>query len=163
MSFITDAVLTGQMQGVLQQPSGLTGTFWATLITFANTKAYNEILRKLAARGYSKALIDQWDGGVEFQTDLGIFWTLTAGSKWQSGDGASNYNLKAFDRRTELHTVLVTIAGKYVPPDSTLGGVNTGLPDTSGDIFVWPPVDETNDPAEIGGPVDPILGQPMEL
>ena len=66
-TYVTDAEVTEELQGVLQQPDGLTGTYWSILIPTANRRAYRELIQRLLSRGYSKTQIDTWDARTDYQ------------------------------------------------------------------------------------------------
>lgn len=138
--FLTDGQLTTELQNMLQQPDGFTAAYWPTLITSANLAAYQDIVARLAARGYSPAQIAAWDRGAEFQKDIGIYWALLRGAGL-SKDAYDVAKLKPFDRRLELwdpknaeNSVPVTINGLWVAPANDLQTA-TGPIDTSEDLF----------------------------
>jgi hypothetical protein len=135
--FLIDADITTELKNLLQQPGGLTGTFWTALITSSHTAAYGEIRRRLTARGYSAAQIAAWDDGAEFELAISIFWCL------KKGQGKDDENAKSatpYDRRLELNTVQVTINGIWTPPANALV-ITTGEMDTSEDLFALDPAD----------------------
>lgn len=160
--FIQDADLTSALRDVLQRAGGAQGNlrpFWNSIITNANNKAYWEIVERFMHRGYSKAIIDQWDRGAEFQRDIGLWWALEMGLAMDP----ETYNPEALkpyqlDRRSELETgqeqgsfrkgVLLTIGGVFVQPDTSVAQAVSGGFDTSGDMFVWPDPNDTR----IGNP-----------
>lgn len=142
MSFVTDGELKQAIADELKKAVGDLSTYWDRLATRGNAFAYNEIVGTLVNRGYTKAVIDTWDRGEEFQIDLGIWWCLTRGAGLEGFD--SSY-IGMYDRRQELLTIIVFVSGSPVYP--TLGGM--GLVTTSGPmddtgIFRWPDPDDPN-------------------
>jgi hypothetical protein len=116
---------------------------WDSMIRQGQKAGYNEIVSAFAARGYSKAQIDQWDRGDEFQLDIGAWWALKRLGVVQA-DMLGQANLNALDRRKELWgskkdeipAVVLTIDGVAVTPEGTFGQPNFGPMDTSEDLFV---------------------------
>ena len=157
--FLTDVQLNAAVASTLQKASvPLTG-FWDEIITAANLSAYWEIVGQLSARGFTKAQIDAWDRGPEFQRALGVFWALNHQAAQAATDEYSRVNLKEFDRRMELSgnpskgitAVVVTASGVFQRPETTVGQATTGPLDTTTDHFV--PFD----------PCDPRMGTPTRL
>lgn len=114
-------------------------SFWAQLISDCQTRAYNEIVSRLAARGFSAAQIAAWDRGAEFELSLTAFWAITDGAGLE---GADDKFLAKLDRREELDTVAVTSGGTFSDPAGTAGLPSTGSYDTSTDMFVFDQNDE---------------------
>ncbi len=148
MSFLTDAELTTELRNLLQQPDGLTATFWTVLITSSNTAAYAEIRRKLLARGYTVAQIALWDDGQEFQKDVALYWVLTRGVGKHDLDSKA---IKAFDRREELRAAPFSIAGVLINPPTGVQVTAIDF-DTGGDSF--PGYQDPND-SRLGDPDGP--------
>ena len=61
MAYLTAAELTEELRGILHQPDGLTADYWPILITSSLDDAKRTIIRRLVARGYSRAQIEAWD------------------------------------------------------------------------------------------------------
>lgn len=105
---------------MLQTVEARLDTNWDEIVTGSNAAAYQEIVSKLAGRGYSKAQIDAWPRGAEFQRHIGLFWSLT------NGAGLHGYDdkfINKFDRREELEEVQITDAdGELVEPEAGTGG-----------------------------------------
>lgn len=123
----TDAL---KMLGVSQAPGWL-----SSMNTRAHARAYNTILGTLLARGYTKAQVDSWDRGGEFESDLTVYFALSWGGATESLDPAK---LAAFDRREELKEAQVYAAGVLLDPAGSAGQVTTGTYSTAEDTFVWP-------------------------
>ncbi len=114
-------------------------SYAAGVITSMHLSAYQEIVGCLTERGFSKAVIDTWDRGAEFERALSLFWCLTNLGGMHAYDDKF---LKQFDRRKDLVTVQVYVNGKNVNPTEADGGtISGGPPDTSLDEFVLDPSD----------------------
>lgn len=77
MSFLTEDDLRTRLNVTLHVDA--TEEPWLTTVRDANEAAYGEILSRLAWRGYTKAQVDTWSRGAEFQTDIGLWWCLVKG------------------------------------------------------------------------------------
>ncbi len=91
------------------------------IVERSNGSAAADITSALTGRGYTIDQIDNWDRRVEFNEDLGVFWSLVRAV------GTSTYSdviLKNLDRRKELMTVQITTDGAIVDP-----GAGTSDPD----------------------------------
>src|SRR5262245_1017408 len=123
MPFISDAQLKIAVTAMLQTQEARLDTNWDEIVAGSNSAAYQEIVSKLAERGFSKAQIDAWPRGAEFQRHIGLFWSLT------NGAGLHGYDdkfINKFDRRAELETVPITDAnGVLVEPEG--GGDTVGF------------------------------------
>jgi len=146
--FLADAAVTLELENVLQQPSGLSATFWGPLVTSSNVSAYAFLRRTLAARGYSPAQIAEWDDGAEFQLSIATWWCLVKGCE---KDRIDSKMLGAFDRRDEVRSVPITVAGVLINPPTGIQVTTTPF-DTGGDMF--PGYFDPSDP-RIGDPVGP--------
>lgn len=143
MAFLTDNQCLQSVADLLKVALASLPSYWTNVVSEAHTSAYQEIVGRLLRRGYTKAQIDQWDRGAEFERSLTLFWSAV------NGGGLANYDDKfiaRFDRRKELDEVLLSIGGVYVYPNqSTPGTIGTGGPNTTRDIFVWPDPDDDSD------------------
>ena len=133
MSFLRDVDLLANLAdrlklgGAAELPD-----YWAsTIVPQANQSAYQEILGRLLRRGFTKAQIDLWDRGREFQQSLGVYFALVNGGAYQ---GYDTLTIDRLDRRCELDTVLVFVAGVWVIPPAG----NPGLVTTGGGVSDWP-------------------------
>lgn len=116
---------------------------WDIPVERARKRAYWTIIDSFIKRGYSKAQIDQWDRGEEFQADLATYFSLL----WMgvlNPDATSQNILKEVDRRPELvqdedmndiTLAILTIGGELVTGDVDYGQVRHGALDTSSDYF----------------------------
>lgn len=117
--------------------------YWQTILDRALRWSYNFILQSLIKRGFSKVIIDQWDQGAEFQSDLGVWYSL----QWlatQTTIQIEQTSLNMVDRRAELsgratmkmlgiqgiEPVGITINGIWQWPDTNVGQVTTGPTDS---------------------------------
>ena len=137
--FTTDAIVRAALKDHLNiaLQIDLVST-WDSIITRGHRAAYNLILRSWLRRGYTKAHIDQWDFGLEYEIEISVWWCLTHGASVQP-ESYDDRQLVAqrLDRRKELddETFLV-VGGELIVPDNTFGQVTTGPYDTTGDMFV---------------------------
>lgn len=139
MAFITTAELETEIAAALKLAAAADlQTFWDTVIARVNVSAYQEIVGQLIRRGYTKAVIDTWDRGAEFQRDLGLYFAFT------SPQGAGAFDTKTlaqWDRRKELETVIVFVSGapvKPTDPNSATEVVGFGDRVETGGIFDFP-------------------------
>lgn len=134
--FITRDDLEYALKSVTGKDKGAgLNTKWQECIDAALNFGYGEIVTAFASRGFTKAQIDQWDRGAEFQRDLGLFHLLREGKAVDP----STYDPEAIrdlDRRKDLLLLGLTIDGVWQDPASDVGQARTGSFDTSGDMFV---------------------------
>jgi|SRR5579863_1710946 len=146
--FVTDADLLSHAADRLHKSTSdpQLGSFWSSLATDANNRAYQDIVMRLAQRGYTLAQIGQWVGGYAFQLDLGLRYILGNGALLDNAD-----DKKLLDHLHEAKELdsLTPLDGTYKPmfPAGTIGNVTTGPLDTSQDLFILDPND-----SRIGGP-----------
>jgi hypothetical protein len=143
--FLASGQLQSDLAGTLKTTMDRLGNYWGEFILQAQTWAYQEIVSRLLARGFTPTQINSWDRGAEYERALTLWWAL------QRGAGLEGYDdkfLKMFDRRAELNTVFVSVGGGWQPPADTPGTVGTGALSTGRDMFV--PID----------PDDPRIGEP---
>lgn len=112
-----------------------------TMITEAHDAAYNEILGKLLARGFTLAQIAAWDQGPFYERKISLFFVAT--------DNAALFNyddkfIKLMDLRADLKSVLVSSGGgaNWSTPKDSPGTVGSGPENTSSDLFVADDADE---------------------
>lgn len=79
----------------------LTG-IWTRHAEAGNQSAFQIILRKLLARGYTREQIDIWDERAIFNLDIATYWALRLGSTLH---GITDDQVAAFNRATELDKV----------------------------------------------------------
>ena len=98
--------------------------YWDNIITDANNSAWEDIREKLGRRGFTETQIDTWDRSEEFNKDIGLYWCLVKGGV---GHNYDDRFIRQLDRRAELETIQVTIAGAVVQPgDEDLDAVGHG-------------------------------------
>lgn len=136
MSFITDAQLTTDLAARLKRVGVdiTNSTYWPTIITEANQWAFNEIIRRLAMRGYTADQVNTWIEGPRFQTRLGLWYAISDGGV---ADAFKDEQLQKFDERSHLWNdegkelvCLVDADGKLINPNEqvviTTGSTETG-------------------------------------
>ena len=132
MAFINDSQLKDELHSTLGKAPGEMSSKWDNIVRRSNVSAYQDIVSRLVARGFSKAQVDLWDRGAEFNVDIGLYWCLVKGGGLEAYDDKF---INKLDRREELDTVLVTTSGVIVTPANG-GDFGTGSFDTSSDLFV---------------------------
>lgn len=80
-----------------------------TVVVAARTFAYEAILSALVERGFTKAQVDQWRRGAEFELDLTLWWFFRSVVGANQGSYPAEINPKHWDRREELKTVAIMI------------------------------------------------------
>lgn len=115
--WITDNALADAVASVLQRGSAADlEQFWTQeRVPRANAQAANLITARLRARGFSVGSIDAWDDRESFNRALGLYFALVDGAL---PFGMLPEQIKLYDRRKELDTLLLTIAGEPVAPGS---------------------------------------------
>lgn len=119
-------------------------------MTDANQWAYNEILTRMAMRGFTAIDLANWQSAVQFNARIGLYYCLTDGGLGQSLDEKA---VDKFDDRERLwndeaknlHAPLSSVTGLLIQPSQQVV-ITQGQQDTSRDLFVMDP----NDP-RIGG------------
>lgn len=99
---------------------------WEIILDYARQSAWQNITHALTARGYSPAQIERWDALPEVLRDLTLFWVLTLAAAFTP---VSESLLRRLDRRMELTTLTLTIAGQQEVPESQVirvGPANDG-------------------------------------
>lgn len=132
--YIDDATLKQRVADVLKRgaASGL-AEYWDRIVPRANRAAYDEIVGALASRGYSSATIQSWDRGAEFQEMLGLFWCGQYGAAHFQNDEGDLF--REWDRREELRTVPVLVAGELQSPSVGGGPIGYGAMKTGKEVF----------------------------
>lgn len=128
---------------------------WESICRGALQAAYGYIVRAFAMRGYTKAQIDQWDFGEEYQRDIAAWIALKRLAVISPDNAAGQRALDSLDRRKELvgdpkddiPAALMMIDGEVVDPAGDFGQIHVGTMDTSEDMFVMP---TSSDDSRIG-------------
>lgn len=147
--FLTDLQIEQSLADLLKLAGGV-GALPANapnVVTEAHAAAYNEVVGRLLARGYTLAQITAWDQGVFYERQITLFFCMV------NLAGTFGYDEKwiaMYDRRKDLATVMLSIGGTFVSPQSVDGSgtVGGGVENTANDIFVWPPAGDRT----LGGP-----------
>ncbi len=123
--FLTDAAVLQSVADLLKVDVASLPAYWTNVVAEAHAAAYNEMVGRLLDRGYTLAQITAWDQGVFYERMISLFWALT------NGAGTSAFDPKfinQFDRRKDLDTVLLAVAGVYIKP----GNMDVDAPGTVG-------------------------------
>lgn len=122
--FLTDSDIQARLAAVLKVDQADLDPYWVgVLIPDCHLNAYNEIVTRLSARGFSMSAITSWDRGKEFESAISLYWLLVQGA------GLHDYSdqaVKALDRRGELDKILLTTGGAEIVPDITNEGKTIG-------------------------------------
>jgi hypothetical protein len=133
----TDDTFVAYVHDVLARATAATLLpFWTTIAAISNQLAYWEILNAFSKKGYSQALINQWDFGAEYQQEIALAIALAKPGFLQEGFNLEP--LKIIDRRDELPTLALVVAGKFVDPDTKYGQVTSGEFAPDGGFFNGP-------------------------
>lgn len=112
-------IKTALASGIKQAEADL-ADHWATHCTRAEVFGRQECEGRLLARGFR--LVEEirlWDRLFEFSLDLGVWKAVMLGGAYGMFDPTA---LAALDRRTELDSVFVAVAGVYIKPSSAMPG-----------------------------------------
>lgn len=121
MSFNTISTIEAALADILKLQGGssaLTGSYTSTIAQNALDAATQEIITRLAQRGFTSAQIQSWDRGAEFERDIALWWALTKGAALQNVDATM---INKLDRRGELEFVVVTAGGTVIIPTNIIG------------------------------------------
>ena len=129
-------MLRTRLAGMLHKEADELQSHWDLILTDSNSSAYNEILSRLLARGYTKVQIDSWDRGAEFQRMIGLYRCLIQGVTGEAYDDKWPEKLTYW--LEQLDTVLL-IAGGALVADGTATDIGHGPQSTGRDIFVVDP------------------------
>jgi hypothetical protein len=134
MAFTSTAILATRLANHLKLAGGSAdlADFWTNIISDSLNSAYLDIVSALMARGYTKAQVDAWDRGSEFETDIGLYWCLVKGAGLHGYD--STY-IKLLDRRKELETVLLLDGSSLLETSTETGTPGYGNLDDTNDQF----------------------------
>ncbi len=148
MAFNTQAVIKTAVAAVLKMAEADMPAYYDTHIPAAHNVAYYEVVGKLLRRGFRlNEDILLFDRGAEFEKDIAVYGTLMRSGAYASVDPAI---LHALDRREELDSVLVFVAGVWCQPPSGMPGTTTTAGPRAADadgVFNWDP---EGDPTDYG-------------
>lgn len=141
--FVEDTELLTALANQLKasSPNELPAYYAADLIGRSNTAAYQEIVGRLRARGYTQTQVDGWDRGEEFQLAIGLYFCLVNSGAYGGFDPMA---MQALDRRKELDKVIVFVNGEFIRPSGDEPGlIVTSGPSTTGSVFNFPDPDDS--------------------
>lgn len=131
--FTTDAVIKSDVAAALKLASvSDLPDWWDDVIERCHTAAYQEIVGAMLGRGFTKAQVDAWDRGVEFERTLALYFVFT------SPQGAGNFDIQAvklWDRREDLQTTLIYASGSWTSPGESPGTVGIGRVSDQAGVF----------------------------
>lgn len=141
--FNASGVILQAIADTLQKQIGNLQPYWTNIANAAQQWAYDLILQTFAQRGYTVSQIAAWDYGADWELNLSLWAALRRAAALQAVDDRL---LGTLDVRKDLAELQGIIAGGiYQYPASTPGTVGVGNADTSMDVFVWPPTEQTED------------------
>lgn len=132
MGFVSDAVVTASVQAALHADT--LEDFWITIIADANAAAYRQILAHFIALGYTKAHVDLWDSGPDYQKFLARYQALIDGSGDTDKVGEWRKELDYWRGLLAAIQILETVS-VVVPSDVPGSVVGHGKLSTATDIF----------------------------
>ena len=135
MAFLTDGVITTSLAAALGTQEANLGAHWTEIITRSHAEAYEEIVNKLTARGFTLSQITSWDGGAQCERLHSLYYCFLYGASAVAGI----LNAKDFNQGPKLDKMgALVISGVWTKPGNTTdepGMVSGGAFDTSGDRF----------------------------
>ena len=140
--FITDAQLKTSLAAQLKvaSESDVPAFFTNDILTRSNLAAYQDILGRLLARGFTKAQVDSWDRGAEFQTAIALYWCFVNAGMYGGYDVET---LRALDRRKDLDKELVFASGVWIQPtDRSQPGLIVSAGPAADSMYSWPDPDD---------------------
>lgn len=142
MAFTTDAAVESDVAAALKTTTANLPDWTDTVIARCHTAAYQEIVGRLLGRGYTKAVIDTWDRGVEFERAIALYLIF---SQPQALGVFDKQAMEVWGQyRKDLLDVVLFVSGTPVSPGTgpTAGGtVGSGDVSTANDLFTLDPDD----------------------
>jgi hypothetical protein len=139
------SVIQDRLKGLLKAASWdalvETAPYWTEIVGDSLDEAYQEILTRLAARGFTPAQIASWDRRAAFERDIALWWCLVKGAGLHDFEDKF---ISKLDRRAELDTVTLTIDGEVEDPESEDAAVGFGTLDDTNSTF-YRSVDDERD------------------
>jgi hypothetical protein len=136
VAFLTDDNIEDALVAMLKLESAADLPDYAPeVIPKAHAAGYNEIVRRLSARGFTAAQIAAWDSGDEFERDLSLFWCLVKMATLRANLDQTVF--QALDRRAELKDVPVTNGNVALRPSGGIASVGRGDMNQSTEGQFW--------------------------
>ena len=111
--FITDNQVLSSVADTLKYQVSNLPAYWTNIVTQQHAAAYQYMVGKLVARGFTLAQILQWDQGPYYEMELSKFFVFTDAA---AVDAVNLTNARLRDVRKELETVLLCVGGAYITP-----------------------------------------------
>lgn len=116
--FVAQSVIKADIAGALKVAAGDLPDWWDDVIPRHHLAAYQEIVGALVKRGYTKAQVDDWDRGAEFERSIALYFAFSS----PQGQGTFDVNtIKLWDKRPDLKDVQVYIDDEPVKPGEAAG------------------------------------------
>jgi hypothetical protein len=133
-TLVTDANVLAEVAAIHRIATSAAPSSWTAIITNSNNTAYREIVRVLAAKGYSPAQIATWDEGETFNRNMAVCHALRRIGLPEGQESVSLSKIcEAYEELKKLDAF--TIAGLVVAPVYQGASISYGSDDTSGDTF----------------------------
>lgn len=134
MSFVTDAVVKASVAAGLHQDVADMQAYWTTAIADANAAAYRQIVDHFLTLGFTKAQVDAWDSGADYQKFLARYQALIDGAGDKPDVGEWRAELDYW--RGKLGEIQNLVVDDELPGQAETGSiVGHGNLKTSDDIF----------------------------
>ena len=137
--FLTDAQLLSDLSDELKKVASALPNYWTNLVKQSHAWAYGYMVSHLLARGFTVALINQWDYGADYERNLTLWKVLTRAG---AVEGYDDKMIQLLDVRKELCDISLSVGGVWKSPDNIPGPGTVGTGRIGGnddDIFTWPP------------------------
>lgn len=123
--FLSDTDFRATVAAALKVDPANLARYWDAELQRCHESAYKDIRGALLVRGFTAAQADAWDRGAEFERDIGLYWACVRGIGAMALDPVA---LDRLDRRAELMTVMVEVAGGATQnPAATPGRISAGM------------------------------------
>ncbi len=137
---LSDAVILSELADLLQvKVSDLPARYANSIVPRAHIAGYQEVIGALITRGFTMAQVLAFDRLTELERDLSLYFALMQSGAYKRVDEKL---LESLDRREELKTIILFIAGVPKAPGDTSEATmkaSAGPMNTSTDIFVLDP------------------------
>lgn len=125
--WVTADNLKQEVADILKKDVSDLAAYWDRHVTRTRNDGYNDLVSRLAGKGYTPAQMDAWDDRERFNRDQALFWLYVKGA----GLGAyDDKEINKLDHRKELETATtIMIGGKAVAPgaETVDDGASVGI------------------------------------
>jgi hypothetical protein len=116
--FVDDSLILADVAAVLKVASASAlPAWWVQVVNLAHQTAYNKIVSRLAARGYSPTQIAAWDQGAAVERTLALYESLVQAGGVETIPGGLAKRYEEYTAKDgELDTAAITAAGLFQTP-----------------------------------------------